>query len=127
MNHESPKRIVVIGAGIVGASLAYHLSSKGTQVTVVEARGIASGVTGTSFAWINTSCAGPDPIAALRGGAIAAWRRLETQVPGLKMRWHGALSRDGRDCGFFRKNLTKLLITWKDPVFYQIYMCDDSI
>ncbi|SDL40392.1 Glycine/D-amino acid oxidase [Janthinobacterium sp. OK676] len=99
MNHESPKRIVVIGAGIVGASLAYHLAGKGAKVTVVEAGGIASGVTGTSFAWINTSCAGPDPIAALRGGAIAAWRRLETQVPGLKMRWHGALSygtQDGR-------------------------------
>ncbi|WP_077404408.1 FAD-binding oxidoreductase [Janthinobacterium sp. LM6] len=99
MNHEAPKRIVVIGAGIVGASLAYHLASKGAKVTVVEAGGIASGVTGTSFAWINASCAGMDPIAALRGGAIAAWRRLETQVPGLAVRWHGALSygtQDGR-------------------------------
>jgi glycine/D-amino acid oxidase-like deaminating enzyme/RimJ/RimL family protein N-acetyltransferase len=93
------QHIVVIGAGIVGASLAYHLASKGAKVTVVEAGGIASGVTGTSFAWINTSCAGPDPIAALRGGAIAAWRQLETQVPGLTLRWHGALSygtQDGR-------------------------------
>jgi len=99
MNHEGAKRIVVIGAGIVGASLAYHLASKGAQVTVVEAGAIASGVTGTSFAWINTSCAGIDPIAALRGGAIAAWRQLETQVPGLTVRWHGALSygtQDGR-------------------------------
>ena len=99
MNNKAPKRVVVIGAGIVGASLAYHLASKGAQVTVVEAGGIASGVTGTSFAWINTSCAGPDPIAALRGGAIAAYRELETQVPGLTVRWHGALSygtQDGR-------------------------------
>lgn len=99
MNHESPKRIIVIGAGIVGASLAYYLASKGTKVTVVEAGDIASGVTGTSFAWINTSCAGPDPIAALRSSAIAAWRQLETQVPGLTVRWHGALSygtQDGR-------------------------------
>ena len=99
MSRTSPHRIVVIGAGIVGASLAYHLASKGAKVTVVEAGGIASGVTGTSFAWINTSCAGPDPIAALRGGAIVAWRRLETQVPGLTLRWHGALSygtQDGR-------------------------------
>ncbi|WP_425254606.1 NAD(P)/FAD-dependent oxidoreductase [Janthinobacterium sp. NFX145] len=99
MNHEKPQHIIVIGAGIVGASLAYHLASKGEKVTVVEAGGIACGVTGTSFAWINTSCAGPDPIAALRGGAIAAWRRLETQVPGLSVRWHGALSygtQDGR-------------------------------
>lgn len=99
MNQESSKRIVVIGAGIVGASLAYHLASKGAQVTVVEAGCIASGVTGTSFAWINASCAGIDPIAALRGGAIAAWRQLEMQVPGLSVRWDGALSygtQDGR-------------------------------
>ncbi|MGK5052297.1 FAD-dependent oxidoreductase [Janthinobacterium sp. RB2P8] len=95
----APQRIIVIGAGIVGASLAYHLASKGAQVTVVEAGGIASGVTGTSFAWINASCAGKNPIAALRGGAIAAWRQLETEVPGLTVRWHGALSygtQDGR-------------------------------
>ncbi|WP_219118236.1 FAD-binding oxidoreductase [Janthinobacterium sp. UMAB-56] len=99
MSRVAPQRIVVIGAGIVGASLAYHLAAKGAQVTVVEAGGIASGVTGTSFAWINTSCAGTDPIAALRGAAIAAWRRLEVQVPGLTVRWHGALSygtQDGR-------------------------------
>lgn len=99
MRRIAPQRIVVVGAGIVGASLAYHLASRGAQVTVIEAGGIASGVTGTSFAWFNTSCAGPDPIAALRGGAIEAYRQLETQVPGLTVRWHGALSygtQDGR-------------------------------
>ncbi|KAB8061184.1 FAD-dependent oxidoreductase [Janthinobacterium sp. FT14W] len=99
MKRKTPQHIIVIGAGIVGAALAYHLASKGAKVTVVEAGGIACGVTGTSFAWLNASCAGIDPIAALRGGAIAAWRRLETQVPGLAVRWHGALSygtQDGR-------------------------------
>lgn len=85
------KRIVVIGAGIVGASLAYHLARLGARVTVVEAGEIACGVTSTSFAWINTSCAGPDPIALLRGGAIDAYRRLEKQLPGLNLRWSGAL------------------------------------
>ena len=99
MHHATSKHIIVIGAGIVGASLAYHLASKGARVTVIEAHGIASGVTATSFAWINTSHAGSDPIAPLRAGAIAAYRRLETHVPGLAVRWTGALSygtQDGR-------------------------------
>jgi glycine/D-amino acid oxidase-like deaminating enzyme len=92
MGDGQGKRVVVIGAGIVGASLAYHLAGKGANVTVVEAEGIASGVTGSSFAWINTSHPDPDPIAQLRGSAIKEYRRLETQLPGLKIRWTGALS-----------------------------------
>ncbi|WP_243490035.1 NAD(P)/FAD-dependent oxidoreductase [Massilia violaceinigra] len=92
MNQHEQKRIVIVGAGIVGASLAYHLARKGAQVTVVEAGAIASGVTGRSFAWINTSAMRPDPIAQLRGAAIHAYRRLETQLPGLKIEWTGALS-----------------------------------
>lgn len=92
MDSGPGKRVIVIGAGIVGASLAYHLATKGAKVTVVEAEGIASGVTGSSFAWINTSHGEPDPIAPLRGAAIQEYRRLETQLPGLKIQWTGALS-----------------------------------
>ena len=92
MGHAANMRIVVIGAGIVGASLAYHLACKGAEVTVVEAGEIASGATGRSFGWINATYAGPDPIAALRAAAISEYRELEGQLPSLKVRWTGALS-----------------------------------
>ncbi len=42
-----------MSAGIVGASLAYHLADKGANITLVEAEGIASGIMGDSLAWIN--------------------------------------------------------------------------
>lgn len=93
------KGIVVIGAGIVGASLAYHLARKGANVTVVEAGGIASGVTGSSFAWINATPPEPDPIGELRGAAIEAYHQLEAQLPGVKVQWTGALSYSQVSCG----------------------------
>jgi glycine/D-amino acid oxidase-like deaminating enzyme len=89
---ESARRVIVIGAGIVGASVAYHLACKGAQVTVIEAGEVASGVTGRSFAWINTSHSGPDPIAQLRAAAIQEYHRLEAELPDLKIHWTGALS-----------------------------------
>ena len=42
--------VVVVGAGIVGASLAYHLASAGAAVTLVERSRPALGVTARSFA-----------------------------------------------------------------------------
>lgn len=92
MDQKTRERVVVVGAGIVGASLAYHLSGKGAHVTLIEADEIASGVTASSFAWINATHAGADPIAPLRGMAIEAYRRLETELPDLQIRWTGALS-----------------------------------
>ena len=45
--------VVVIGAGLVGASVVYHLARLGAPVPLID-RGTtpAAGVTGGSFAWI---------------------------------------------------------------------------
>lgn len=44
-------RVAIVGAGIVGASCAYHLASRGAEVTVVEREeGVAMGSTGRSAA-----------------------------------------------------------------------------
>ena len=84
--------VVVVGAGIVGASVAYHLSCQGVQVTIVEAGHVASGVTSTSFAWINSACSDADPVAALRAAAVSDYRRLEAQLPDLHIQWTGSLT-----------------------------------
>ena len=48
MNKKSDKHILIIGAGIIGASIAYHFSKAGKQVTIIEASTPCSGASGAS-------------------------------------------------------------------------------
>ncbi|MEX2647978.1 MAG: FAD-binding oxidoreductase [Alphaproteobacteria bacterium] len=88
------KHAVVVGAGIIGASIAWHLAAAGARVTVIDA-GEAGGVaTPNSFAWINASWGNPEPYFRLRIRAMAEWRRLAAAVPGLSLAWTGGLCWD---------------------------------
>ena len=90
MNIPQPK-IVVVGAGIVGASIAYHLAFRGASVTVLD-KGSGAGATDNAFGWINVSN-GPSAALELRRHAIEEWRRLERSLPNsLSVSWCGALS-----------------------------------
>ena len=80
--------VVVVGAGIVGASLAYHLASAGAAVTLVERSRPASGVTARSFAWINVIYGNAPTLVGLRNLALADHHRLER---GLKRCTRGRL------------------------------------
>ncbi len=46
-------RIIVIGSGIIGTSVAYRLGQGGADVTVLEERRIGGGTSSTSYAWVN--------------------------------------------------------------------------
>ncbi|BCQ62888.1 hypothetical protein PBOI14_46380 [Pseudomonas sp. Boi14] len=61
-----PSSVIVVGAGIVGAAIAYHLARQGAQVTVLEQDSPGSGVTRHSFAWINPHGEFPAAARALR-------------------------------------------------------------
>lgn len=139
MAETRSKQVVVVGAGIVGASLAYHLAGKGAQVTLVEADDVASGVTGSSFAWINTSSPEPDPIAQLRGAAIDEYRRLETRLPSIKIRWTGALTysvpssgarpnsdNNSRAKTMFRSQILELEPNLKNPPQTALYAAEEG-
>jgi glycine/D-amino acid oxidase-like deaminating enzyme len=93
--------VVVVGAGIVGASAAYHLARAGAPVTLIErAPAPAAGATGQSFGWIGGS-AGDWPGGAedLRTSVLADYRRLETEIPGLPVSWTGSLDLTGTRAG----------------------------
>jgi glycine/D-amino acid oxidase-like deaminating enzyme len=88
------KNIIVVGAGIIGASIAWHLTRAGAPVTIVEA-GEAGGVaTPASFAWINASWGNPEPYFRLRTLSMAEWSRLAGEVPGIALGWGGGLCWD---------------------------------
>lgn len=53
-------RVAVIGAGILGASVARELAVRGEQVTVLEERYPGYGTSSTSFAWTNAHNKTPD-------------------------------------------------------------------
>ena len=49
------KRVIVIGSGIIGAAIAWHLAKAGAAVTVIEAGDAGGLATRNSWAWINAS------------------------------------------------------------------------
>lgn len=82
---------MVVGAGIVGASIAWHLARAGGRVTVVEAGEPGGVATRTSWGWINASWGNKEAYFRLRMAAMAEWRRLESELPEIKVAWVGGL------------------------------------
>lgn len=87
------KHIVIIGAGIMGASIGYHLAQAGARVTILEKGEPGQGTTADSFAWINASRGKrPYHYYQLNLFGIAAWERLEQELDGAcKVKWGGSL------------------------------------
>jgi glycine/D-amino acid oxidase-like deaminating enzyme len=89
--------LVVVGAGIVGASVAYHAARAGAVVALVDAGRPGAGVTADSFAWIGASGVRTSPAAGLRATATEEYRRLEAELPGLPVTWSGSLTWGAED------------------------------
>ncbi len=93
--------VVVVGAGIVGASVAYHAARAGAVVKLIDKSLPASGVTADSFGWIGGPAEAdvPDASAALRRSVVADYRRLQEELRGLQVRWTGSLRWGGSASG----------------------------
>ena len=94
MENRVAKHVTVIGAGIIGASIAWHLAKAGARVTVVSESGAGGVATPNSFAWINASWGNPEVYFRLRIRAMAEWKRLAKDVPELPLAWCGGLCFD---------------------------------
>lgn len=88
---QQGSHVAVVGAGIVGAAIAWHLAERGAAVTLIDAASPGGVATAASFAWINASWGNPEPYFRLRVRAMAEWRRLAGAVPDIPLAWPGGL------------------------------------
>ncbi len=86
---------IVVGAGVQGASLAFHLARRGIRVIVVERATVAAGATGRSSGLVRMHY-------DLRTDAELAWRSFP-----YFQRWTELVG-DG-DCGFVRTGFLQLV------------------
>ena len=68
---------IVVGGGIVGASIAEALTGTGRSVALLERGRLATGTTGSSFAWINATAKTDDAdYHRLNAAGVAEYRAL---------------------------------------------------
>jgi glycine/D-amino acid oxidase-like deaminating enzyme len=99
-------KVAVIGAGVIGAAIAYRLACTGAAVQVFEAeKGPGSGVSGKAFGWINLINGDPsnDAVFTLWQHGVEEYRVLESDLPAAfesarkgSLLWTGAPERTER-------------------------------
>ena len=85
-------KVVVMGAGIIGASIAYNLSRRSVAVTVVDKDWPGSGASSHSFAWINATAKIPASYHDFNRRSLEMWSRFARDLGvDLGLRWGGQL------------------------------------
>ena len=90
--------VVVVGAGILGASIAYHLTLHGAQVTIVDAGQPGEGATRVAFAWLNAYGKTPCSYHDLNRRSIDMWAGFARRL-GIDVTWGGELRWAATDAG----------------------------
>ncbi|HEY6431619.1 MAG TPA: FAD-dependent oxidoreductase, partial [Acetobacteraceae bacterium] len=80
--------VIVIGAGVMGASAAFRLAQAGAQVLVLEAGRVGGGTSGISYAWTNAHNKPPRPYHEMNVAGMKAHAALREEF-GSTPWWHG--------------------------------------
>ncbi len=92
------RHVVIIGAGILGASIAWRISVRGFPVTLIDKSAPGSGASSHSFAWINASSKQPIGYHNLNRRSLEMWSRFASELSddgdgkGVGLRWGGKVS-----------------------------------
>ena len=73
---------MVIGAGVLGASVAARLAGAGMHVTLLDQDEPGHGTSRWSFAWVNSNDKGPRPYHDLNHAGLRAWAELAPDLDG---------------------------------------------
>ncbi|HWM95852.1 MAG TPA: FAD-dependent oxidoreductase [Streptosporangiaceae bacterium] len=76
------QRVVVVGAGILGAAVAARLAAAGLRVTLLDQDQPGRATSRWSFAWINSNDKVPRPYHDLNHAGIRAWAELAPDLDG---------------------------------------------
>ena len=76
MGSGGPKSVIVIGAGIVGASAAYFLGRAGYAVRILDAVAPAAGATGSADGAVSVASKRPGPMMEAALAGVALYRSL---------------------------------------------------
>jgi len=76
------RHYVVIGAGVLGASVAARLAGSGVRVTLLEQDQPGRATSRWSFAWLNSNDKSPRPYHDLNHAGIGAWADLAPDLDG---------------------------------------------
>ncbi len=103
-------RVLILGAGLIGAGLAYELTARGAKVSVIEAGLPAGMASGRSFGWINASFSLSQAHFQARYAAMAGHHSWQRGVAKGLYRWQGCLwwEKAGQDFDRTAKDLAQL-------------------
>jgi glycine/D-amino acid oxidase-like deaminating enzyme len=96
------RRVLIIGAGIVGASVALRLADSGAEVIVLEGGVPGSGTTAASISWLSSFpqlASAPPEDRILRDRLEREFHQLEEEVGPGACHWTGTLTWAGGEAG----------------------------
>lgn len=88
---DAKPRIIVIGAGIVGACIAWRLNDAGASVTLIDGNDAGGIASANSFGWLNATYGNPRPYFDLRMASMKEWDMLAARFDDLPFRKSGTL------------------------------------
>ena len=97
-NPDKSRKTAVVGAGILGVSIAWRVAQRGAQVVLIDKGLPGHGASSHSFAWINAGAKEPIGYHNLNRGSLEMWARFAADIgddgdpESVGLRWGGKVS-----------------------------------